>query len=193
MEKVSSFQKYYTSSSYKYALSFGQVWIPSTECSLHRFTKASIRKSVASRIHFIRPKKPTVAASVDRNDRRKVIPLYMEMTKSITWLFIGDSALRGIFCGIIHVLEGSEVDGPCINPVCGGGKKFENGEAFTLGAVSTHVMNQLFEMNYFDRRLILKFIYTKSLNTDEHLGPLMLNAARSLKKGDTLIHNSGKD
>ena len=43
-----------------------------------------------------------------------------QQAKTIQIVFMGDSALRGIFCGITRLLSGSEIYGPCINTVCGG-------------------------------------------------------------------------
>ena len=177
-QNLSDFQRYYVGLSYKNALAFSQVWIPSSECSIHRFTKATIRRAIHSQLSLFKPKQ----APIRQNP-------HVEAIRSVTWMFAGDSALRGIFCGIVHVLEGSEVHGPCINTVCGG---LKDSSGSISGVVSTHVMNQVFEMNYFDRRLILKFVYVKTFHVNPMVRFLLHNEVRLLRKGDVLIQNSGK-
>ena len=186
-----NFEKYYVGTSCKRALEFSQAWIPASECSIHRFTKSSIHRALKGRLAESKPV-----------GRKKMVQT-TDGIRRITWLFIGDSALRGIFCGVIHILEGSEVDGPCINRVCGGidsdkdrgpkpSKRKPGDPDNILGAVSYLVSNRVFEMAYFDTQLVLKFVYTKTLNIDPILRPFMLSLVKELKRGDTLIHNSGE-
>lgn len=170
-EKHVKFERYYVGTSSRYALSFSQAWVPSSECSLHRFTKSSINTGLLA------------LPTTDSNKR-------------FTWLFIGDSALRGIFCGIIRILEGSEINGPCINTICGGVESnpgFDSGKQKHLqGAISYHLLNKPFEVVYFDGLLTLRFIYAKTLNTDPTLESVILSALENIKGGDALIHNSGQ-
>lgn len=77
------------------ALQFPQIWLPSN-CSTHRFTNASINAFVS---HILKLK-GTPKGRLD---------IFM----------LGDSAMRGLFCGISRILAGSEVVGPCSNAVCG--------------------------------------------------------------------------
>lgn len=74
------------------ALKFSQIWLP-YNCAYHRFTAKSLH------------------AIVDRITHK---------TGNVVHLaFMGDSALRGVLCGITRILAGSEVNGPCINDICG--------------------------------------------------------------------------
>ena len=73
----------------------------------------------------------------------------------MTVIFLGDSALRGIVCGISRILSGSEVYGPCINPICGGMEEFKE-------PVGYKKMGITFTAEFFGGKLQLKFIYAKS-------------------------------
>lgn len=190
-DSLLNFERHYMGASCKKALLFSQAWIPSSNCVLHRFTKATIHRSLQIRLAESEPPKKKQLIKTTEEPRR------------ITWLFIGDSALRGIFCGIIHILEGSEMDGPCINGVCGGfsdeyyrgpkpPKRKAGEKPFILGAVSYHVINRLYELAYFNTQLVLHFMYVKTLNTDPKLESILLGAAKGMKKGDTIIYNSGE-
>jgi hypothetical protein len=104
------------------ALWFDKIWLPS-KCSYHRFTSQSAEVCVK---HMI-----------DKNQIRN-----SSSNNSVNIIFIGDSATRGIVCGISRILSGSEVYGPCINPICGGSKNWsqpvgykEIGTPFTAGKI----------------------------------------------------------
>ena len=75
------------------ALHYSQIWIPNN-CSYHRFTNESIHKSV-----------DILLKNNNKISNRNFFHI----------IFMGDSALRGIFCGLTRVLSGSEIHGPCIN------------------------------------------------------------------------------
>ena len=75
------------------ALEFDMTWLPHN-CTYHRFTAQSIH------------------AAVEHMVANKSIP-------QVKITFMGDSALRGIMCGIGRILMGSELYGPNSNVVCG--------------------------------------------------------------------------
>eukprot|EP01036_Dinobryon_divergens_P029035 gene29035-38081_t len=85
------------------ALHYSQVWIPEN-CSYHRFSNASLYRSVQVLQEIMH--------SAGKSSAQQAKPVQI--------VFMGDSALRGIFCGITRLLSGSEIYGPCINTVCGG-------------------------------------------------------------------------
>ena len=70
-------------------------------------------------------------------------------------IFLGDSALRGIVCGMSRILSGSEIYGPCINPICGGMDEFKE-------PVGYKKMGLTFTAEFFGGKLQFKFIYAKS-------------------------------
>jgi hypothetical protein len=76
------------------ALSFNRIWLPHN-CSVHRFTNASLH-SVLERIVHIQAMQPPYRIIV-----------------------MADSALRGIMCGVMRILSGSEIYGPNENAICG--------------------------------------------------------------------------
>jgi hypothetical protein len=82
---------------------FSNVWLP-TGCSYHRFTKETLHKCSE---HLIND-------SILNNK---------ELTENRTEIvFLGDSATRGVFCGICRLFGGSEWIGPLKeNGACGGG------------------------------------------------------------------------
>jgi hypothetical protein len=111
------------------ALSFSQIWLPHN-CSLHRFTKDSLH------------------AVLERKVRR------MEIKPPYRIIVMSDSAMRGIFCGIVRVLSGSEIYGPNENVVCG----TEHEEPASV-AVHLHALNNV----PFGHNLELTFMYIKSM------------------------------
>lgn len=74
---------------------FSHVWVPEN-CSYHRFTNHSIIMATKYQI------------------------FKTNLTRPLHISFVGDSALRGIVCGIFRILSGSEIEGPCVNSICGG-------------------------------------------------------------------------
>ena len=103
-DKKKELLKHFVGGSPVEALWFHKVWVP-TKCSYHRFTSKSAENCV---YHMI-----------DNNHIRN-----SSSNNSVNILFIGDSSVRGIVCGITRILSGSEVYGPCINPICGGNKNW---------------------------------------------------------------------
>lgn len=75
--------------------------------------------------------------------------------ESLVIYFLGDSSLRGIVCGISRILSGSEIYGPCINPICGGLEKYPEPVGYKKLGIT-------FTADFFDRKLLFKFIYAKS-------------------------------
>jgi len=89
-----------------YALSYDNVWVPH-HCAHHRFTRDTIEKCVDWSIaHRPRP----AQGRTEKPEREHFFEISL----------MGDSALRGITCGIARILQGNEYDGPCDNFVCGG-------------------------------------------------------------------------
>ena len=70
-------------------------------------------------------------------------------------VFLGDSALRGIVCGITRILAGSEIYGPCINPICGGMDDYPE-------PVGYKKMGLSFTAEFYDGKLKITFVYVKS-------------------------------
>jgi len=113
---------------------FNIVW-RTDSCAYHRFTNATSLKCVN---HMLDSKK-------------------MHDSKALRILFIGDSATRGVFCGMTRIFSGSEVYGPCVNEVCGGTEAHK-------GAVSYQEIGIPFTTVFFEGRLEISYIYTKSWN-----------------------------
>lgn len=84
------------------ALFFDQLWIPHS-CSYHRFTNHSLHKCIK---YLLKEKLET--GSMESHLEQKEIKI----------VFLGDSSMRGIFCGISRVFAGSEVYGPCESDAC---------------------------------------------------------------------------
>jgi len=107
------------------ALLFDRIWIP-LDCSYLRFTNDTIYKAV----EYTRLKRNLNIYNI---------------------IFMGDSASRGIANGIIRILSGSELYGPCENSICGDkNHKVPNVDS----------MHGYFEEKY--GNLLLSFIYVKS-------------------------------
>jgi len=86
-----------------HALEFDSIWVPNG-CSYHRFTNETIKKCL----------------DYDYA-KRQADPKLAKETKAKPFeiVFMGDSALRGIVCGISRILQGDEVYGPLGNVICG--------------------------------------------------------------------------
>jgi len=82
---------------YGEAVQFSKMWLPHN-CSYHRFTNASLQ-AVAS--HLVTSGK------------------YRSKNNKLHLMFMGDSITRGIVCGIVRILSGSEMFGPSSNVFCG--------------------------------------------------------------------------
>jgi hypothetical protein len=139
----------------KDALSFTHVWLPEA-CSYHRFTNESAYRMA---LHLLK-------------DHRRY------PTKMLDIALVGDSASRGIFCGITRILSGSELYGPCDNIVCGG----SSGQP-----VSYHNPNAIYPVTFHN---IFKFsfiyIYDLADNSMEVIRRLL-----SSSRPYALILNSG--
>lgn len=138
------------------ATKFSQVWIPN-DCAVHRFTNESIH-AVLSHLQS----KPTNASSTPLNI-----------------FFLGDSATRGVFCGLSRILSGSEFTGPCQNRICGG-----VGGNLPVSHKQTH---QLYEVD-FGEKLKFHFMYVRSL-TDKYTN-WMVEASIN-KKPHAVVVNTG--
>lgn len=106
------------------------VW-KTSKCAYHRFTNESLHSCVKHMIH------KNLTATHDH----------------VRLWFIGDSAVRGVLCGIARIIAGSEVYGPCINEICGG---------ILDHAVSYKEIGRPFDVKFFDGKLVLTFVYVKS-------------------------------
>ena len=111
---------------------FDKVWVPNG-CAYHRFTNESIHKCVKHMLH-----------KLNKTQENDELHIY----------FIGDSATRGVLCGIARIIAGSEIFGPCINLVCGG---------ILDHATGYHEMFQPVDIVLFDGKLRFTFVYIKTL------------------------------
>ena len=157
-ETFSLFEKHFFGGGSGEALQFTQVWVPNN-CSYHRFTNATIHKCV------------------DYIMKNKLGSLTEDKVRII---FLGDSAMRGIFCGLGRILSGSEVYGPNINVVCGGGPYGNPVTASRYG--------QYFDVDY--GQLTLTFIYIKNFDT-RHLD-WTIEYAITVNKPFAVVLNTGK-
>lgn len=139
------------------ALDFTQIWVPNN-CSYHRFTNATIHKCVDY---------------IMKNNMGS-LPEH-----KVRIVFIGDSATRGIFCGIGRILSGSEVYGPNINSVCGGGP-YGN-------PVTTSSFGVYHDVEF--GNLTLSFVYVKNFNT-RHLD-WIIEYAVTVIKPYAVVMNTG--
>ena len=78
------------------ALDFDEIWLPDN-CSYHRFNTESAHRYAKQMI-----------TKKNLTDNRLHI------------VFVGDSAMRGVACGVLRILESTEVYGPSMNNICGG-------------------------------------------------------------------------
>jgi hypothetical protein len=134
------------------ALLFSEVWIPNN-CSYHRFTNETVFQMVHQ---------------FTRKAERKQLHIG----------FIGDSATRGIFCGITRILSGSELFGPCDNVVCGGASGLPI--TFPQGY-------QLFDVE-FGKHLKFSFIYIFRI---EPRAATVMQTFLSTSKPSVMLLNTG--
>lgn len=116
------------------AILFSQIWLPQN-CSYHRFTNLTLYQSVI-----------------------KQIEIHRHQQESIRIFIFGDSGVRGIVCGIVRILSGSEIYGPCSNKICGG-PGFGD-------PVSVRFQHRLNEVSFFNGKLIFIFVYVKDFMRD---------------------------
>ena len=128
-------RRHFYNEEWQEAIDFTHLWLPHN-CSYLRFTNASILRSVQ---FFINSRQLT-------NNR-------------LTVVFIGDSSMRSLFCGVVRVMSGSEVYGAVENVVCGGGM---------YGHVIAHKIKGWQALDY--GNLTISYKFAKSfLNHAEHL------------------------
>ena len=149
------------------ALNFTQIWIPHN-CSYRRFNSVDIHDSVRTIIH-------SRDAGGFHTEPNATIPVEI--------VFVGDSALRGILCGIARILVGSEVLGPNINVVCGGIDNFNR-----RIPISFERTGEPYSVDY--HHLKLTFMYAKSfMHAREHLGKKIENEIN--RKPHAIVVNTG--
>jgi hypothetical protein len=134
------------------AVNFTHMWIPD-ECAYHRFTNSSL-------INVI-----------------KHIQKMKSSTEPVRVIVIGDSGTRGILCGIVRMLSGSEVVGPCENVICG---------TSTIPSASVMQKHKLFDVSF--GPLTLSFMYIQSLA--EQMSRWLVEA-NIHKKPYALVLNTG--
>ena len=128
-----------------HALRYTKIWIPN-DCAYHRFTKktldicvdfelmrrqAKLNESIAVVNAFnyalmhsndtgIEATKEDQHPEKNKKMKKKKPPKPLPHDSLFEINLMGDSALRGITCGITRILEGDEYEGPCDNVICGG-------------------------------------------------------------------------
>ena len=149
------------------ALNFTHIWI-TDNCSYRRFNSVDIHNSVRTIIH-------SRDAGGLHPEPNATIPVEI--------IFVGDSALRGIFCGIGRILLGSELLGPNMNVVCGGVNNDHHGKP-----ISSEHTGVPYSVDY--HHLKLTFMYSKSfMHAREHLGHKIENDIN--RKPHAIVVNSG--
>lgn len=99
-----------------YALLYDKIWIPHG-CAYHRFTNATLHQCAAYQLAKRRDQKNATNTLI-KSKKMKKKSNFHDSVFEIN--LMGDSALRGITCGITRILTGNEYEGPCDNVVCGG-------------------------------------------------------------------------
>lgn len=135
------------------ALNFSRIWLPHN-CSMHRFTKTSIHAVVERLIRT-----------------NKVQTPYRIIT-------LGDSAVRGVICGVMRILSGSEVFGPLENEICG------DMHTEPVSILNIHEIRNAF----FGTNIEMSFMYMKSLSVQYSRWMVEGNMG---KKPAALILNTG--
>lgn len=113
------------------AENFTNIWLP-RGCSYHRFSSEEIYKCVN-------------ITSETKNAVGNTSVKYLEI------VFLGDSALRGILCGISRIVAGNEITGPNMNAICGDLE--HNGRP-----VSTESAGNLISVDYQNLRITFGYI-----------------------------------
>ena len=117
------------------ATEFTRMWIPNN-CAVHRFTGKSI--------HTI------VNHIVAKSDSHK--PFHITV--------VSDSGLRGILCGAMRILSGSELTGPLQSQICG-----HNGRPVAISLDQLNV--QHYEFEQFGKNITFSFTYVQSLTNPQ--------------------------
>lgn len=149
-----SFRAHYYGGGYNESLMFSEVWLPNN-CSYHRFTNTSLHQCAK---YFI--------------EKRNIT------TNTFKVIFIGDSALRGIICGIGRILSGSEVFGPNVNEICGG-INYAN-------PVTSSKTGQFVTTKY--GNIDMTYVYAKDLRT-RHVDWALENSI--ISKPYAIVYNTG--
>jgi hypothetical protein len=137
------------------ALNFSQIWLPHN-CSVHRFTRVSVQSVLEGMV---------LNKKVQPRSRYRITVL-------------SDSGMRGILCGVIRVLFGSEIYGPSEHMICGS----RHGPPMSVERL--HVPGSI----HGGPNLEITFMYIKTLqkiHTQRMLGAYMNKAP------DVLILNTG--
>lgn len=111
---------------------FNKVWKPK-ECAYHRFTNDTIHRCVKH------------TTNVEGTNSGKYLHI----------VFMGDSATRGVLCGLLRIVHGSEQFGSCESKICGDIPSHPH-------AVSYQEIQQINEQYLLRGKLRLTFIYEKS-------------------------------
>jgi hypothetical protein len=147
-------ESHFSLGGYAEAMQFSQIWIPQ-DCSYHRFTNVSII--------------PIVNRALSDKKRKDGV---------FRIALIGDSASRGVFCGLTRILSGSELYGPCINAVCG--------TPATL-AVTHKNANHIYDTDFGPNlRISFEYIFSFDNNHGDWALEFMIKS-----KPDVLIYNTG--
>jgi hypothetical protein len=104
------------------ALHFDKVWEP-RGCSYHRFTGETIRQCLAwderERARAASAPVSGSASAAPGAAAHRSAASTEPSDKPYEIVFMGDSALRGVVCGILRLVFGNEVSGPLGNVICG--------------------------------------------------------------------------
>lgn len=154
-------QSCYKCSDTSQALDFDYIWLPE-RCSYHRFTNHTIiRASTLLKSHLCSDvgkanhnHDEPLSTTLNNTDQNQGEELQLCHTKPVHVVFLGDSALRGIFCAISRIYVGNETHGPCQNTVCGISK--------THREISIPFIHRPLSIP-FSPDLTLTFYYVKSL------------------------------
>lgn len=149
-------RRYFVNGFYSEAAKFSKIWLPSN-CTYHRFTKTSLQ-AVASHL---------IASGKSKSKDGK---LHLS--------FFGDSALRGIMCGILRILSGSEIFGPNSNVLCGHPRSSH--------PPSIESEHKLFTVDY--GNITISFVYIQNIES----GPAGQELEMSMfQKPYSIIYNTG--
>mmetsp|Transcript_14405 Transcript_14405/g.13884 ORF Transcript_14405/g.13884 Transcript_14405/m.13884 type:complete len:392 (-) Transcript_14405:226-1401(-) len=149
------------------ALLFSKIWIPNN-CSYQRFTMKTINTSVHLMLENLKL----------RNEGKS--------NETVELIFLGDSSLRGIFCGISRILSGSEIEGPNNNTVCGGGTAYFRGHKEIKHPQSYPSFGLINHVDF--GHLRLSFIYVKTFHF-KHFDWLFENSIN--RRPYAIIFNTG--
>ncbi len=160
-DKLAEFGSHFLDSEPGEALQFSQVWRPNN-CSYHRFTKESLETVID---HVLSAKHGSKRPKSDQ----------------VHLLFMTDSGTRGQLCGIIRMIQGTEVYGPTENIICGYGPD----------RLAYRDTNQFVNMTFFDNKLVIHYSYTRAfVENDDVLDKVIHESIRKFKP-HTFVFNTG--